>query len=632
MKLKDIFAGQLDSATAQTLLAKKYGSETGRKATIQAQPIVIKDAADREFKVFIDAVTRHEGRIIVLGWSTSSAIGLELFQNGQAQTSKVTRHARGDVAEGLELPSGDTLGFSLISDVSKETAALDIKIQIPHAKPYQTGPLAETFSLTESHQALVPEILAGRIEALRLTQMGSEAWWDALAELPKSGTVPAGFHGFVEGIFVSPMGNGVVFGWALHPEDAIVWLEDELQNIYPLQTAFRRERRDIAEAFKTILWNDMEAAFIAHLPVIEKNPSIKLRAITETGVVTLSERAGAEMLPSDPRGVAEKLFAIETEARIFHRRADIIDWPILEPLISQYREELSKVAPRVSVFGTPPEAPEVSVIVPLYKRFDFMEHQILEFTRDTFFREKVELIYVIDDPDIRTAVLSEADQLFRLYNLPFKVISSLRNRGFSGANNLGADHASGTYLMFLNSDVIPIAPGWIERMLGVFNQEDIGAVGAQLMFPDGGVQHLGMDFEYLDYFQIWSNQHPGTGMPAHDTDAPAFEVPAVTGACILISKKLFAQINGWDTGYLIGDFEDSHFCFTIRDTGHRIMCQPAAVLTHLERQSFTGIGGDEFRMRMTICNAVRHQRIWNSFLESPATAPQTATDIEQEKF
>ncbi|MBB4207096.1 hypothetical protein [Roseinatronobacter bogoriensis] len=60
------------------------------------------------------------------------------------------------------------------------------------------------------------------------------------------------------------------------------------------------------------------------------------------------------------------------------------------------------------------------------------------------------------------------------------------------------------------------------------------------------------------------------------------------------------------------------------------MCQPASTLTHLERQSFTGIGGDAFRMRMTICNAVRHYNIWKEFLE-PHSDPDVAdTDLQQD--
>ncbi|ATX67503.1 glycosyltransferase family 2 protein [Roseinatronobacter bogoriensis subsp. barguzinensis] len=590
----------------------------------------MKDAAGTEHRVFVDAVARADGKLVVLGWSSSAIVNIDLLQGTTKLPAKLSRHARGDVAEALKLTSGDTLGFCVLADIPVSKAALEVSVGLPNAKPYQSGALGEVTGLTNLQRTLIPELLESKIADLKAHEVGSVEWREALAKLPEAQKAPAGFHGFVEGIFVSPEGNGVVFGWALHPEGAPVWLEDELLNIYPIEVSFRRERRDIAEAFKSILWSDMEAAFITHLPTSSKNPTIKLRAATSSGVVTLSERSGAEMLPSDPRGVAEKLFAIETEDRNFQRRANIIDWPILQPVIKRYREELATIVPRVAKFGAPPETPAVSVIIPLYKRFDFMEHQMLEFCRDPFLRSNAEVIYVIDDPEIRTAVLNEADHLFRLYGLPFKVISGLRNRGFSGANNLGADHANGAHLLFMNSDVIPISPGWLEKMLEAVEDDNVGAVGAQLLFPDGGIQHIRMDFEYLDYFNIWSNNHPGSGMPPLAATAPPFEVPAVTGACILIPRPVFDQIEAWDTGYLLGDFEDSHICFAIRAAGYRVMCQPASTLTHLERQSFTGIGGDAFRMRMTICNAVRHYNIWKEFLE-PHSDPDVAdTDLQQD--
>ncbi len=582
---------------------------------------MLTDNSGREVKVFVDAVARHEDRIIVLGWSTSPAIAMTLAQDGQVLGAKTTRHARGDVAEALSLPSGETLGFSLISEPTTAAAAPELTLAISRAAPFQTGPLAETDALSAPHQALVPEMLEGRIAALRRAPIGSADWWAALAALPEAHDPPPGLHGFIEGIMVSPMGNGLVYGWALHPEDALIWLEDETQTVYPLGTAFRRERKDISAGYRHTPWADMPSAFIAHLPEAARNPFLKLRAATERGVVTISERAGAEMLPADPRQAAERLFSLETEEHAFHRRATCIDWPILAPLIAQYRKDLARLTPERRSFGTRPEAPEVSVIVPLYKRFDFMEHQILEFLRDPFFRDKAELIYVIDDPEIRTAVLAEAHHLFQLYALPFHVVAGIRNRGYSGANNLGAQEARGRALLFLNSDVIPRAPGWLELMLATLEEDKVGAVGAQLLFADGGIQHLGMDFEYLDAYRIWSNQHPGAGMPACSPDMPAFEVPALTGACLMIPKTVFAEVEGWDTGYLVGDFEDSHLCFAIRKAGYRIKCQPAATLTHLERQSFSGLGGDAFRLRMTICNAMRHQTIWRDILEPEAATP-----------
>ena len=72
----------------------------------------------------------------------------------------------------------------------------------------------------------------------------------------------------------------------------------------------------------------------------------------------------------------------------------------------------------------------------------------------------------------------------------------------------------------------------------------------------------------------------------------------------------FEYVGGWDTGYLIGDFEDSDLCFKLRQQGLRMLYVPHVQLTHLERQSMTQIGSNDYRMRVTIFNAVRHQMRW----------------------
>ena len=69
-------------------------------------------------------------------------------------------------------------------------------------------------------------------------------------------------------------------------------------------------------------------------------------------------------------------------------------------------------------------------------------------------------------------------------------------------------------------------------------------------------------------------------------------MPAVSAACLLIRKSTYDAVGGLDEGFLIGDFEDSDLCLKVRRQGQEIACLRDLNLTHLERQSFTGIGAD----------------------------------------
>src|SRR5262249_51688563 len=93
-------------------------------------------------------------------------------------------------------------------------------------------------------------------------------------------------------------------------------------------------------------------------------------------------------------------------------------------------------------YGRGPSAPDVSVIVPLYRRLDFVEHQLAQFIHDPEFRE-VELIYVLDSPELADALRDSAEALHALYRVPFRVALLPRNLGFALANDLGVSIARG---------------------------------------------------------------------------------------------------------------------------------------------------------------------------------------------
>jgi GT2 family glycosyltransferase len=158
---------------------------------------------------------------------------------------------------------------------------------------------------------------------------------------------------------------------------------------------------------------------------------------------------------------------------------------------------------------------------------------------------------------------------------------------------------------------------------------NIGAVGPRLVFGNGSIQHAGMDFQQRDELGIWVNHHPNMGLdPSLDPHTKLTLVPAVTGACLTLRRSDFDRVGGWDTGYLIGDFEDSDLCLKLRAQGQHVAYLPTVQLTHLERQSFKLLGDDEFRTRVVVYNAVRHQNRWRALIESRLDSQDlTASDL-----
>lgn len=283
-----------------------------------------------------------------------------------------------------------------------------------------------------------------------------------------------------------------------------------------------------------------------------------------------------------------------------------------------------EVGYREMALGEQPEAPRCTIIVPLYGRIDFMELQLAFFSR-TLGRQ-YEIIYVLDDPNLQRATEALANSCLARFRLPFRLVVLDENVGYAPANNVGLKLARGEYVCFLNSDVFPKTPDWLDHMVETADaRPDVGVVGALLVFEDETVQHEGCSYEILPEFAGWTfSLHPRKGRFPSDDDgiAPA---DAITGACLMMPTALARTVGGLDEGYVIGDFEDVDLCRKAQAMGRQCVVDRRARLYHLERQSQ---GGQQsfWRLNLTLYNAWRFQNRWTRGTD-PWIAPSEVADV-----
>jgi len=276
-------------------------------------------------------------------------------------------------------------------------------------------------------------------------------------------------------------------------------------------------------------------------------------------------------------------------------------------------------APEIKDYGEKVTAPECSLIIPLYGRYDFMEHQIARFVDDPALRGQ-EIIYVVDDPAIYDPARLLAAELNLLHELPFRLVYGNRNLGFSGATNLGAKVARGRYLLLMNSDVIPRRFGWLGELMAAHRRlPDAGAVSPKLLYEDNSLQHAGMQFvRYPLWADMWVNEHPGKGL-ADQTGAEPIECDAVTAACMLIEAATYRRVGGLSEDYIIGDFEDSDLCLKLVRAGRRNWVVPSVTLYHLERQSQDFADEPNWRTNVSLLNCWTHHRRWDETISRLVT-------------
>lgn len=156
---------------------------------------------------------------------------------------------------------------------------------------------------------------------------------------------------------------------------------------------------------------------------------------------------------------------------------------------------------------------------------------------------------------------------------------------FSALVNLAVDQATHPILCLLNNDVEAIDGNWLARMVGHAERPGTGAVGAQLIYPDGTIQHAGVVIGIggaAGHFTKGSA--PSQGYHPAWLDVTR-HVSAVTAACLVVRKDHYRSVGGFDAEDFQVAFNDVDFCLKLREKGLRNVYVAEARLIHHESKS-----------------------------------------------
>jgi GT2 family glycosyltransferase len=173
----------------------------------------------------------------------------------------------------------------------------------------------------------------------------------------------------------------------------------------------------------------------------------------------------------------------------------------------------------------------------------------------------------------------EALRLFDEYPVDVVPFDGVFN--FSRVNNLAVEQTDGELLVFLNNDTEVETPGWLEALVSLAEEDEVGAVGPLLLYPNGTVQHAGVVLGMRG-----TADHIMRGFP-RDVDgyagslSCAREVSAVTGACLAVRRSVFEELGGFDEHFGT-HYQDVDLCLRLRGSGRRNVFTPRAALRHDE--------------------------------------------------
>ncbi len=236
-----------------------------------------------------------------------------------------------------------------------------------------------------------------------------------------------------------------------------------------------------------------------------------------------------------------------------------------------------------------PEPPRVTVIVPTRDRPDLLCACLAGILHVTDYG-KLDLI-VMDNSETGSA----EPELLAAKLLPDPRISVIRSPApfnHSALNNQAAAASRSDVLVLMNDDMLIIEPQWLTEMVALAIRPETGAVGAKLFYPDGRIQHAGI---VLGLGRLGIAGHELRGVPARTPGAQsrlrvARRVDAVTAGCLVIERRKFLAVSGFDAEEFPVAFNDVDLCLRLDQAGLRNVWTPHARLVHLESASRGGPG------------------------------------------
>lgn len=257
-------------------------------------------------------------------------------------------------------------------------------------------------------------------------------------------------------------------------------------------------------------------------------------------------------------------------------------------------------------------SPLITIVIPNKDHSDDLKRcvtSILEKSTYTYF----EIIIVENN--------SEEQKTFELYedlkemSDKISVVTYEGEFNYSKVNNYGVSFAKGEYVLLLNNDTEVITLNWLEEMLMYAQREDVGAVGAKLYYADKTIQHAGVVIG-LGAHRTAGHTHykmPKDNLGYMGRLCYTQNVSAVTGACLLVKKKIWDEVGGLDEEFRIS-LNDVDFCLKLRKKGYLNVFTPFAELYHYESVS-RGLDDSGEKAERYNKESERFRSIWKEELE-----------------
>jgi GT2 family glycosyltransferase len=224
--------------------------------------------------------------------------------------------------------------------------------------------------------------------------------------------------------------------------------------------------------------------------------------------------------------------------------------------------------------------PRISIIIPSRDNKALLKNCIDSIFDKTIY-QNYELV-IIDNGSLDRDTINFLNSLKKHNNVLIIRDDSIFN--YSKLNNIGVEKSTGDFILFLNDDTEVISGEWLTRLASFAQLSHVGAVGAQLLYPNNtSIQHAGI---------LNLEDGPGHAFLNQNCNIPGYfgrnlldcNFIAVTGACLMIQRNKFIEINGFDDSFPVA-YNDIDLCFRLLDKNYYNVVVQGVQLIHHESSS-----------------------------------------------
>lgn len=228
-----------------------------------------------------------------------------------------------------------------------------------------------------------------------------------------------------------------------------------------------------------------------------------------------------------------------------------------------------------------PNRIEVSIIILNYNQSKLSLDCVASIIRVE--RELSFEIIVVDNGSKKHEVEMLRDSELKTY---YRLIQSDKNGGFGYGNNLGAQHAKGVYLAFINNDTYFEKPCFSILYDYMSTCSDVGVCAPQQLAPNhiprpSFDHHHGIrKFFFGSSFLELIFRKPKKKVRYHHP----LEVDFVQGCFMFFRKSAFEQVGGFDSNIFLY-YEEMDICTRLQNNGHKVMYHPNTDFYHIHEAS-----------------------------------------------